>query len=150
VSKAIKLYLYKSGDRLEFRPYQEDQYQAWVKRIEEGQTVEAKFKVNRPMKTLPQLGYYHAVMLPFAVESFLEMGHDVLYVASVFGHEDEEKTTVESMDKFFKSLYQGYKGLQKAPRKRDMSVDEFSEFIEFLLKWMAEKPGIYCPTPEDR
>jgi len=148
MSKAIKFYLYKSGSKLEFRPYHEDIYRAWVDKIEEGQTVEAKFKENRPMKTLPQLGYYHAVMLPFAVEGFLELGHDVLYVASVFGCDDEEKTTVDSMDKYFKGLYQGYKGLKKRPRKRDMTVDDFSEFISFLLKWMAEKPGIFCPTPE--
>lgn len=150
MSKSIKLYFYKDEDRLKFRPYQEDMYKAWVKRVEDGQTVEAKFKENRPMKTLPQLGFYHAVMLPFAVEAFLEMGYDVLYVASPFGEKDEEKTTVDSMDKYFKGLYQTYKGLTKRPRKRDMTVDEFSEFISFLLKWMAEKPGIYCPTPEER
>ena len=146
--KPVTLYMYRSDDALKWYPHQGVLYEAFIKKLKEGDTVEIQLKKQGRKKTNPQLGYYHAVMLPFAVEGFLELGHDVLYVASVFGCDDEEKTTVDSMDKYFKGLYQGYKGLKKRPRKRDMTVDDFSEFISFLLKWMAEKPGIFCPTPE--
>lgn len=149
MAKKIKLYLCKTGDRLEFQPYQEDLYREWVSKVKEDQIVEIQMKINRRMKTLPQLSYYHGVMLPFAVEGFRELGHDVLYVSSLFGEGGEIKTTSDSMDIYFKDLFQVHKGLDKQPRKRDMAIDEFSEFITFLLKWLVEKPGLYCPTPKE-
>jgi hypothetical protein len=147
--KPVTLYMHKTCGTLKWRGHQKVIYDAWVDKLKDDQTIEVRMKINRPMKTLPQLGYYHSVMLPFAVEGFIELGHDVLYTASAFGDHDEEKTCNESMDRYFKGLFKSYKGMKKMPRKRDMTVDEFSEFIDFLLKWLAEKPGIYVPTPRE-
>ena len=146
--KPVRIYMYKDGGNLKMMPGHAEIYNAWVSRVSDDKTVQCTLKINKLMKTLPQLGYYHAVMIPVTVEGLIDLGYDTIPGAELFGDLVEEQTNPTTVDDYFKKLFAKYKGLKKTPSKAKMTVDEFSEFINFILKWLAEKPGIYCPPPK--
>ena len=147
--KAINLYMYRGKSKLEWMPHQKVMYEAFVKQIKDNQTVKITFQINKPAKTLPQLGYWYGVLMPVACEALREAGHDTLFEAEVGSFRVGLKTTVDTTDKFFKQLFGVYSNVPELPLKRKMTVEEMGELIDFTLKWLAENLNCFAPTPEE-
>ena len=146
----IKLYMYKDGTELKWRPYQFPKYQAWVWGLKDDDTVQVTFKLNKPSKTIRQLGYYHAVLLPHAASALLNLGHDTLFNIDLGDLSTGVETNEETVDIFLKTLFKMHKGLDKLPLKRNMNVDEMGQLIDFAINWIAVSLGVYVPTPDDK
>ena len=146
--KKIRLYLYKSGKRLEFRPHQRTIYDAWTSKLEEDDTVSMQLAKHRPHKTNAQLSYWYGVLIPHTVDALREAGHNSIFDVSVGEFEVGVDTDADSVDLLLKVLFKAHKQLDKLPLKRDMSTEEMSLLIDWALNWVAENLSIYIPTPE--
>ena len=89
-------------------------------------------------KTNHQLGYYHAVVLPYILQAFLDAGNDTWtiydidqYLKSLFFY--EEKVINGQVIKIIKS-------------KETASIEEFSEYLKKVLRWCNEN-AIFIPEP---
>jgi hypothetical protein len=150
MSKKLKVYYHCEGGKLKPFPYQREILDGYVASLEDGTSIEITLSKQKSEKSPEQLGYYYAVILPAAVEGFINLGHDAIPIASLYGENDEIKTTTKSMDTYLKNRYRDYLGEKESPLKRNMTVEECSDFICFVLKWLIEKPGIYCPPPRSK
>lgn len=147
--KSIKLYMYKDGDHLIFRPHQDVLYYTYVDKLDQDRTVEITLKPNKPSKTNSQLGYWYGVLMPFAQNSLVALGHDTLFDTNVCGFTTGVETTRETTDLLFKTLYKAHKNLNYLPLKRKMTTEDMSSLIDFTLKWLATNLGVYAPTPKE-
>ncbi len=118
---------------------------AWVKGLKVGQVIEVQLQKLRSHKSNPQLRYWHSVLLSCASEAFLDAGYNTLrqYAVGI-------KTTEESVDLALKGFYQIHINAERLPMKRDMTLDEMSELIDFSIAWLAENLGAIVPLPDER
>jgi len=121
---------------------------AYVERIADGQIIEMELQPRRHEKTLRQLGYWYGVILPLAVDALREAGYDDLYYSKVAGLEIGVKTSAETVDILFKTLFAASRQLAEVPLKRAMSDDEMGELIDFAAMWLAKNLGAVVPEPE--
>lgn len=147
--KPLTVYMFKVGEKLHWRPHMQVLWNAFVGKIKEDQTVEIRIRIPREAKTIKQLGYLHAALYPCAVEAMREAGHDTLFDVSVEGFSTGVETNMITIDLFFKVLFKEFKSLGKLPEKEKMSIEEMSEYIEFILRWLAENLGVYAPPPRE-
>lgn len=144
--KPVTLYMHKSGEKLQWFPHQRVLYDTFVKTISDCDSVEVKFKKQSRTKTTKQLGYYHSVILLHAKSAMIDAGYNTLEMS--FGENTVEvETTTERVDELLKAYYQAYKGIKEKPLKRNMSVEDMSDYIDFCLGWLAKELGLYCPAP---
>ena len=149
MSKSATFYMTKTGEKLEWMPCQKVMYDAFVRTVKEDQTVCIKMQINRPRKTLPQLGYWYGVLIPFTRDELIKLGYNTLEL-SVREFSTPVDTDVDSVDNLLKSLFQAYKMMPLKPQKRKMTVDDMSELIEFTLKWLADNLGVFAPAPDSK
>lgn len=148
--KPLTLYRYKEDGDLKWYRHQGALYSAFVKKLQEGDTVEIKIQKQRRKKTSRQLGYWYGVLLPCTVEALRDAGHNTLFDITVGGHSVGVETDKDTADILLKTLYKAHKGLDKLPLKRSMTTEEMSSLIDFALGWVAENLGVFIPTPEGR
>ena len=142
-------YMLKEADRLSFTGKREEvMYKALISGYPDHQQVKVEVSKARESKTGPQLGYWYAVVMPFAVQAFRDNGYASLWTVTVCGCDVTRETDSDSVDLLFKKLYstsidKPFKGKSK------MSEEEMSGLIDFALRWMAENLGAVCPAPEN-
>ncbi len=92
-------------------------------------------------KTLAQLAYYYAVIIPTALRQTIENGQDT-YVIKIGGGEKKMKMDKYMMDKILKEACM-------VESKARMNIEEASEFMERCIKWCARYLGCVIP-PADK
>lgn len=98
----------------------------------------------RKNKSMPQLGYYYACVLPLFMQHLIDAGY--------------EFTTIEQVDAFAKSQFAKQPILNKHTGevieipglKRKMTTLEMSTFTNAIRDWDAEYLGGYIPEPEQQ
>lgn len=125
---------------------QPEVYRAYVKGLKDG---DYAITINKPAKpkTIPQLGYYYAVILPTVFDEMLSQGNDTI--------------TVVINDELFnfpltKRNIDTYLLKPKCARvreghhidKSDMTIDEAMMFIDNCIRWAAEYLGCVIPDPD--
>lgn len=98
----------------------------------------------RKNKSLPQLGYYYACVLPLFMQHLIDAGY--------------EFTTIEQVDAFAKSRFASQPIINKHTGeiievpglKREMTTVQMSTFTNAIRDWDAEYLGGYIPEPEQQ
>lgn len=98
----------------------------------------------RKNKSLPQLGYYYACVLPLFMQHLIDAGY--------------EFTTIEQVDAFAKSRFASQPIINKHTGeiievpglKREMTTVQMSTFTNAIRDWDAEYLGGYIPEPESQ
>lgn len=149
MSKKAKFFMEKEDSRLEFcGDIQRSLYSAWVDGLPDKQIVEMTLEKRRHAKTNPQLGYWHAVLMPFAVEALESSGNYTLPDLLLDGEEIE--TNENTTDWYFKIKFQRYKKLKKILLKRDMTDEEMGQLIDFTMMWLAKNLSAVAPQPAEK
>ena len=97
----------------------------------------ATFDKSVAPKTLPQMAYYHAVIVPEALKGMIASGNDT-YEIKVGGGVKEFKMDEVMVDKILK-------GACQVKSKGRMSIEEASEFIDRCIRWCARYLGCVIP-----
>ena len=118
-------------------------YDAWIAGVPDGFVASVTFVKQRKPKSNPQLGYWYAVLMPFAVRELREAGYDSLAEIKV-----EWETNDGHVDEMFKYLFAQAKGLPETPRKRNMSTEDMGQLIDFTMEWLAKNLHVIAPEPE--
>ena len=100
----------------------------------------ATFSKSVAPKTLPQMAYYYAVIVPAALKEMIAAGNDT-YRVEVGGGTKEFKTDKEMVDKILKDACH-------VKSKGRMSIEEASEFIDRCIRWCARYLGCVIPDPD--
>lgn len=122
-------------------------FDAYVRSLPEGQVVEVSVRRHRHDKTSPQLGYWYAVLMPFAARELIAAGHNTLFDVAVGPFKTGVATTDYTADLLFKTLYGAHVGAGMV-LKRTMTKEEMGKLIDFTLMWLAENLGAVAPQPE--
>jgi len=88
-------------------------------------------------KTLAQLAYYYAVIIPTALRQMQEDGNDK-YVVMIGSRAKEIPLDKDIVDRILKETCM-------VESKSRMSIEEASEFIERCIKWCARYLGCVIP-----
>ncbi|GAF86785.1 unnamed protein product, partial [marine sediment metagenome] len=57
-------------------------------------------------------------------------------------------TTLETTNLWLKHRFKRRKKLKLMPLKRNMSVEDMGELIDFVVVWLAKDLGVVAPDPE--
>jgi len=121
---------------LVFRAYQFALRQKYIGKLKEGQRVVEEIKKDLPAKTLEQLGYYYAVILPTVHKQLVADGHEIWGVP----------ISEDMADKILKDQCARLGGA-KVVNKRDMDIQQASQFITACIEWANEMLGCAIPPP---
>ena len=91
-------------------------------------------------KTLPQMAYYHAVIVPAALKGIIAAGNGT-YKVEVGGGVKEFPMDDDMVDKILK-------GACHVKSKGRMNMEEASEFIDKCIMWCARYLGCVIPNPD--
>ena len=122
--------------RLAFDKYQYEIRQRYLAKLKEGQRVTVTIKAVLPSKTLEQLGYYYAVVLPVVTKQLVEYGFEC------YGVPINEKMT----DDILKNYCAYFDG--KVWDKADMDIKQASIFITNCINWANGTLGCQIPEPK--
>lgn len=109
--------------------------------IKEGDWVTTEHKKPRKPKTLPQMGYYYAVVLPVILNGMLDLGWT--YTITVQGTNMDFPMTQEMADLWLKNAF------AKGKNKADMSCEEATDFIDQCIN-SGPNFNVNIPSPPER
>lgn len=130
------------GDK--FKLSRKEVWWAYCKGLKDGKYYLELHKSKGPPKTLEQLAYYYAVIIPTAYKQMVEDGNDSIIV-KIGGGFIEVPLTEEVVDRLLKEQCAKFDG-EKVINKADMTIEQASEFIDKCIRWCAEK--LHCVIPE--
>lgn len=99
----------------------------------DGQWVTVEIKPVAKPKTLEQMGYYFAVILPTVHSQLVSDGHEVMGVP----------ITQDQADRILKH----YCAPQESKLKRRMTKEQAGQFIDNCIRWAAMTLGCSIPEP---
>jgi hypothetical protein len=126
-----------------FRVVNSKLFQEELNRLPEG-----RYRITvdkyRKGKSLPQLGYYYACVLPMSHKLLLDAGW--------------EFSTLEEVDIFWKSQFANRDIVNRntgevmtiPALKRDMTTTDFMAFVDAIRNYCSEYLGGYIPEPEQQ
>ncbi|HDY88113.1 MAG TPA: hypothetical protein ENH82_08385 [bacterium] len=117
---------------------------AYTKGLKNGDYYLTLHKVKGSPKTLEQLGYFHAVVVPTAFKQMVEDGNDTVKFI-IDGKEKELPLTEDMVVVIFKEVWAKAKNV-KVKSKKDMTITEASELITISIEWAARY--LHCSIPE--
>ena len=117
---------------------------AYVKGLKDGKYYLTLHKVKGPAKTLEQLGYFHAVVVPTCFKQMIEDGNDTVSF-DIGGRVKELPLTEDMVVEILKEVWAKTKGV-KVKSKADMTIGEASELISISIEWAARY--LHCSIPE--
>lgn len=130
----------KSGKFLLNRP---KVFDAYALGQQDGNYYIVLHKTKGSPKTLEQLGYYYAVIVPTAFKQMVEDGNEKMIV-KIGDKFKEVPITEDVVDLLLKETCAKLDG-QKVTLKRNMSKSECSEFIDRVIRWCARY--LHCVIP---
>lgn len=119
--------------------YHREVFEAWCLGAKDGDYSLTLTKTVHP-KTLAQLAYYYAVIIPTALNQMKADGNDT-YVVKIGDKEKELPIDEDVVDTILKQAC-----LVKS--KGRMSMEEASEFIERCIRWCARYLGCVIAPPD--
>lgn len=119
-------------------------FRAYTQGLKDGDYYIVLHKQKGSPKTLEQLGYYYAVIVPTAFKQMVEDGNEKM-VIKVGGKFKEVPITEDVVDLLLKEACAKLDG-KKVTLKRNMSKQECSEFIDRVIRWCAR--WLHCVIPE--
>jgi predicted transport protein len=126
----------KVGESVVFASSNEKEaYSEYIGKLVEGQVVEVEIKNSRS-KTLPQLAFYHAAILPACLRGLKDCGYKSLHDIEVSFNVKKEIDT-EDCDRLLKEMYRTSRTLEDKPLKRNMSLEDMQAFIDYALDFLA-------------
>ena len=117
---------------------------AYVKGLKDGNYYSTLHKVKGSPKTLEQLGYFHAVVVPTAYKQMVEDGNDTVKFI-IDGKEKELPLTEDMVVVILKEVWAKSKSV-KVKSKADMTIGEASELISISIEWCARY--LHCSIPD--
>lgn len=111
-----------------------DGTQGWLNLSKKGRT-----------KSLEQLGYYYAVILPTAVQAFSDNG-DFSLTLNFKDKAVEVELTKANVDMFLKLRYSERLGVYKD--KADMSMGECAAYEDWCIQWLAQWLNCHIPPAD--
>lgn len=117
---------------------------AYVKGLKDGAYYITLHKVKGSPKTLEQLGYFHAVVVPTVFKQMVEDGNDTV-TFDMDGRTKELHLTEEMVIEILKEVWAKSKEV-KVKSKADMTKTEASELISISIEWAARY--LHCSIPE--
>jgi len=132
-------------DEKGFRLERKDIFVVYTEGLKKGKYIVGVKQQRGPGKTMAQLAYYYAVILPTAYRQMVEDGNDTLKI-TIDGRITEFDLTEDLVDTMFKKKWAKKTGQKKA-FKRDMSKQECSEFMDYIIKWCALYLHAVIPPP---
>lgn len=100
----------------------------------------ATFDKSVAPKTLPQMAYYHKIIVPEALKAMIASGNDT-YKVEVGGGVKEFLMDDVMVDKILK-------GACHVKSKARMNMEEASEYIDRCIMWCARYLGCAIPEPD--
>lgn len=98
-------------------------------------------------KTLPQLAYYYAVILPTAYKQMVDDGNDTLII-EIAGQKKEIPLTEDIVDKMFKHTWAKHVGEDKVFKSK-MTKEQCSQFMDYIIRWCALHLGCVIPEADE-
>jgi len=143
----------KEKGKLKLRDLDQNQFQVYFEPFKEGTWFNIHITKAQKPKTLEQLGYYHAVIIPTVNLALIEHG----YTMTVFGAEVPiDKKQTDKLIKYFCARLDDEGNLQihdptnypfrKVMDKRNMSRQQVSQLIDNAIKWANSV--LRCQVPE--
>jgi len=122
-------------------------FESYVKGLKDGNYYLELHKVKGTPKTLEQLGYYYAVVVPTAYKQMVEDGNDhiVIKIGNKF---KEVPITEEVVDLMLKESCAKFDG-KNVILKRDMTKEEASIFLSKSIRWCARYLHCVIPEPDE-
>ena len=114
-------------------------FDAWVLGAKDGNYSMTMTKTVHP-KTLAQLAYYYAVIVPSALNQMKADGNDT-YTVKIGDKEKELPIDEDVVDTILKQACM-------VKSKGRMSMEEASEFIDKCIMWCARYLGCVVPDPD--
>lgn len=103
-------------------------------------------KTKGTPKTLEQLGYYYAVIVPTAFQAMVEQGNERM-VVKIGDKLKEIPLTEDTVDLLLKEACAKFDG-KNVTNKAKMSKEECSRFIDKCIRWCARYLGCVIPEPD--
>lgn len=119
-------------------------FRAYTSGLKDGNYYATLHKVKGAPKTLEQLGYFHAVIVPTAHKQMIEDGNDTVKF-EIDGREKELPLTEDMVIVILKEVWAKKTGV-KVKSKADMTKLEASELIDISIEWCAR--FLHCSIPE--
>lgn len=104
-------------------------------------------KAKGPPKTLEQLAYYYAVVVPTAFKQMKEDGNTTIVVNTGNKRFKELPLTEEIVDQLLKEACAKFDG-KDVTLKRNMSKQECMEFLDKAIRWCARYLHCVIPPPD--
>jgi hypothetical protein len=123
-----------------YHRYHQGVFEAYCRGMKDGDYSETFSKTTHP-KTLAQLAYYYAVIIPAALKQMKADGNDT-YTVQIGERTKELPLNEDVVDMILKQAC-----LVKS--KARMSQEEASEFLDRCIKWCARYLGCVIP-PADK
>ena len=117
-------------------------FDAYVQGQQDGDYYIEMHKTKGPSKTMEQLGYYYAVIIPTVYRQLVEDGHED-FVINIGGKFKEVPLTTDVVDLLLKESCAG-----PDKSKAKMSKQECSEFIDKCIRWAARWLSCVIPPPD--
>ena len=117
-------------------------FDAYVQGLKDGDYYIELHKVKGASKTLEQLGYYYAVIIPTVHRQLVEDGNET-FVVNIGGKFREVPLTVDVVDLLLKEAC-----AFSEKSKAKMSMEECSEFIDRCIRWAARWLSCVIPPPD--
>lgn len=121
-------------------------FQAYTSGLKDGDYYTTLHKVKGSPKTLEQLGYFHAVVVPTILKQMIEDGNDTVKF-EMDGKVKELPLTDDMVVVILKEVWAKSKGV-KVKSKADMTKLEASELIDVSIEWSAR--FLHCSIPEPK
>ena len=120
-------------------------FRAYTDGLKDGDYYATLHKVRGSPKTLEQLGYFHAVVVPTILKQMVENGNRTVKF-ELNGKVKEIPLTGDMVVAMMKEVWAKSKGV-KVKSKADMTKAEASELIDISIEWAARYLGCSIPEP---
>jgi len=135
----MKLTFYGQITKGIFALHHREIFEQWCKGRKDGNYSLTLSKTVHP-KTLAQLAYYYAVIIPTALKQMKDDGNDT-YIVKIGDKEKELPINEDVVDTILKQACM-------VKSKGRMSIEEASEFIDKCIMWCARYLGCVIPEPD--
>ena len=116
----------------------------YVKGLKDGDYYSTLHKVKGSPKTLEQLGYFHAVVVPTAYKQMIADGNRTV-IFEIDGRRKELPLTEDMVVEILKGVWAKKTGVE-VKSKADMTKSEARELISISIEWAARY--LHCSIPD--
>ena len=124
--------------------------QAFIDGMPVGKNYTLTLEPVKAAKTLSQLGYWHATVLPHTVLALRQQGYDTLGEVGFGRYTAAISTNVYHADLLLKRMWATSIGVDGLPSKADMTTEQMSNLIDFALQWVAKNLQYAIRDPEEK